>query len=150
MPTAPPTGTCRDFDGVVTGYRQALQQFMTGDPTAAGAFYSSREDVTLANPLGPPHRGPAAVAAGLAHGAAQLRDGRVSSIEEVSRYRTADLGYVVQIERSQARIPGGTDVVTFALRVTMVFRREGDTWTVAHRHADPITSPRPITSAVEA
>ena len=29
------------------------------------------------------------------------------------------------------------------------FRREGDTWKVAHRRADPITTSRPITTVVE-
>ena len=71
-------------------------------------------------------------------------------IEEVSRYTTPDLGYVVQIERSQARFGDSADMRPSALRVTMVFRREGDTWKVAHRHADPITTSRPFTSVIEA
>ena len=78
-----------------------------------------------------------------------LRDGSVRGFEEVSRYRTPDLGYIVQIERTQARLPGREDITPIALRVTMIFRREGDTWKVAHRHADPITSPRPISTTIE-
>jgi hypothetical protein len=31
--------------------------------------------------------------------------------------------------------------------VTTIFRREDDAWKIAHRHADPITTPRPIESA---
>jgi ketosteroid isomerase-like protein len=112
-------------------------------------FLSRRDDVTLANPLGPPHRGPAEVARAAAEGAAQVREGCVRGFEEVSRYSTPDLGYVVQIERTQARLAGSGNLSPIALRVTMIFRREGDTWRVAHRHADPITTARPISTVIE-
>ena len=81
--------------------------------------------------------------------AAQLSDGSIRGFEEVSRYSTPDLGYVVQIERAQARLAGGGDMSPIALRATMIFRREGDTWRIVHRHADPITTPRPISTVVE-
>ncbi len=84
-----------------------------------------------------------------ADGAAQLRGGSIRGFEEVSRYSTPDLGYVVQIERAQARLAGGEHISPIALRVTMIFRREGDTWKLAHRHADPITTARPITTTIE-
>jgi ketosteroid isomerase-like protein len=112
-------------------------------------LFSRREDVTLANPLGPPRRGPVEVDKAAADGATMLRDGSVRGFEEVARYSTPDLGYVVQIERTQARLPGAEAVVPIALRVTMVFRREGGSWKIAHRHADPITSPRPVSTTIE-
>ena len=138
-----------DFDGAVEAYRQALEPYVKGDPRPVTEFFSRREDVTLANPLGPPRRGPAEVDEAIAAGAASLTDGSVRRVEEVSRYSTPELGYVVQLERTQARLPGSEDMTPFALRVTMIFRREGDTWRVAHRHADPITTPRPISTLVE-
>ncbi|MDQ3679632.1 MAG: DUF4440 domain-containing protein [Actinomycetota bacterium] len=117
-----------DFDGAVEGFRQALRAFVTGDPIPVTEFFSRRDDVTLANPLGPPQIGPADVDQTIAAAAANLRDGSIAGFEEVSRYSTPDLGYVVQIERTEARLPGSDDMNQFALRVTMIFRREGDTW----------------------
>ena len=139
----------RHFDDAVEAYRQALHPYVKGDPGPVTAFFSRRDDVTLANPLGPPRRGPAEVDKAIAEGAANLKDGSVRRVEEASRYSTPDLGYVVQIERTQARLPDSGNMTPFALRVTMIFRREGDTWKVAHRHADPITTARPISTLIE-
>jgi ketosteroid isomerase-like protein len=73
----------------------------------------------------------------------------VSGFDEISRFVTDELGYVVRVERGQSRIDGSSTPVPYALRVTMVLRREGDTWKIAHRHADPITAPRPLESIIE-
>ena len=83
-------------------------------------FFSRRDDVTLANPLGPPRVGPAEVDKATEEGASFLRDGSIRGFEEVSRYSTPDLGYVVQLERTQARLTSSDDMVPFELRVTMI------------------------------
>lgn len=137
------------FADAIEAYRAALEQYVAGDPEPVMEFFSQREDVTLANPLGPPQRGPAEVGNVARAAAAQLRDGSIRGFEEISRYSTSDLGYVVQIERAQARFPGGETMNPIALRVTMIFRREGDAWKVVHRHADPITTTRPLSSVRE-
>ena len=138
-----------DFDAAIERYREALHQYVQGDPSAVIACLSRREDVTLANPIGPPRVGPTEVDNATAHGASLLSEGSVRGFEEISRYSTPDLGYVLQIERVQARLPGGDDVVPFALRVTMIFRPEDGEWKVVHRHADPITTDRPISTVIE-
>jgi ketosteroid isomerase-like protein len=143
------SGSQSDFDRAVEAFRKALRRYVTGDPNPVMELVSRREDVTLANPLGPPRRGPAEVDKAAREGAAMLRDGSVRGFEEVARYSTPDLGYVLQIERTQVRLPDAEEIVPIALRVTMVFRREGDSWKVAHRHADPITSPRPVSTTIE-
>jgi ketosteroid isomerase-like protein len=120
------------------------------------SFFSVRDDVTLANPLGPPLRGPSAVMDGGVQGAASFKEGgslrfaEVSTrFEEVSRYATSDLGYVVQIERHEGQLMGGNEPAVIALRVTLIFRREDHAWKIVHRHADPITTPRPISTTVQ-
>lgn len=142
-------GLENDFGGSIEAFRRALETYVKGDANPVIGFFSRQDDVTIANPLGPPRRGPKDVREAIAAGAAQLSDGSIRSFEEVIRYRSGDLGYVVQIERAQARLAGGENVSPIALRVTMIFRREDDTWRIVHRHADPITSPRSITTTIE-
>jgi ketosteroid isomerase-like protein len=35
------------------------------------------------------------------------------------------------------------------LRVTMIYRPEDGTWKVVHRHADPISTPRPAETLIQ-
>lgn len=144
------TVSATGFDGAVHAFREALEPYLKGDPKPVTQLFSRRDDVTLANPLGPPRVGPAEVDMGIAEGASYLRDGSIRGFEEVCRYVTADLGYLVQIERTQARLSGSEIMSPLALRVTMIFRPEEDTWKIVHRHADPITTPRPASTAIEA
>jgi ketosteroid isomerase-like protein len=61
---------------------------------------------------------------------------------------TSDLAYKVEIESYRARVGGAAEMTPVAVRVTTVFRREDDAWKVTHRHADPITAPRPAESVI--
>jgi ketosteroid isomerase-like protein len=128
---------------------RALNALVTGDPEPKKQMFSRRPDVTLANPLGLPARGWNEVEATLERAAAQLRDGEPHRFERISEYASADLAYIVEIERSRAKLAGSDRVTAFSLRVTTIFRREEDAWRIAHRHADPITSSRPMESIAE-
>lgn len=144
------TTSADTFDSAVEAFRsQYLPAFLHGDHTTNAAQISHKDDVTLANPIGPPVRGWAAVNQAGAMAAAQITDGSLRELEEVSRYSTPDLGYVVQIEHAQAKLGGADEVSPISLRVTMIFRREDEGWKVVHRHADPITAPRPVTSVAQ-
>jgi ketosteroid isomerase-like protein len=137
-----------DFNGAVDAYRQALDRFVKGDPRPVAELFSRRDDVTLANPLGPPRVGRVEVEQAIEAAAANFTDGSVRC-EEISRYSTPDLGYIVQLERCEVQLAGSDGMAPSSLRVTMIFRREGDTWKVAHRHADPITTDRPISTILD-
>jgi ketosteroid isomerase-like protein len=128
---------------------QALDELVTGDPEPKKRMFSHRDDVTLANPLGPPARGWDEVEKTLDRAVSQLRDGEPHRFERISEYATPDLAYIVEIERTRAKLGRSDEITAFALRATTIFRREGDAWRIAHRHADPITTPRPIESVAE-
>jgi hypothetical protein len=44
-----------DFDKVLERFQLAGNEFMKGNPKPVQDLFSHREDVTLANPFGPPH-----------------------------------------------------------------------------------------------
>jgi hypothetical protein len=46
-----------DLDEVLERFKLAGNEFMKGDPKPVQDFFSHREDVSLANPFGPPVRG---------------------------------------------------------------------------------------------
>jgi hypothetical protein len=70
-----------DFDEVSERYHRALEGFILGDAEPVRSLWSRRDDVTLANPLGPPVRGWDAVREVMDRAASQLRDGEAFSIE---------------------------------------------------------------------
>ena len=122
-----------DFDQVIEPYHLALDKIINGDPDGYKQLYSHREDVTLANPLGPPARGWEQVDQALDRAASTIRDGHIVDAETVAKYATPELAYVVEIEQAEAKIGGREEVSPIALRVTTIFRPEDGVWKVAHR-----------------
>jgi ketosteroid isomerase-like protein len=131
------------FDEAIEAFRIALAALLHGDATPVQKLWSRQEDVTVANPFGPPRRGPAEVEAAIEEAAGNYRGGS-RRFEEVSRFSTSELGYVVQLEHTEAILPGQESTAPFTLRVTMIFRREAAGWKVVHRHADTVTTTRTI------
>ena len=138
-----------DVGELIEQFHLASDEFLKGNPEPVNKLWSRREDVTLANPYGPPVRGWYEVAKVTEHAASQVRDGELVSVEIVAKHVTAELAYVVEIEHPEAKIGGSEDITPFALRVTMIFRSEDGGWKIVHRHADPITTPQPAESVIQ-
>jgi ketosteroid isomerase-like protein len=138
-----------DFEEFLEQYHRTLEAVVTGDPSPQERLWSRRDDVTLANPLGPPALGWTEVSNTLRLAVSQLSDGKVLALEQISGYSSGDLAYIVEIERFRVKVGGAREPAPSSLRVTTIFRREEDGWKVLHRHADPITTPRPVESLVE-
>jgi ketosteroid isomerase-like protein len=129
-----------DFDEVVEHYHLALDEYVKGNLEPVKMLFSHREDVTLANPLGPAVRGWEQVAAAAERAASQFSEGESVGFEIVAKYVTPELAYIVEVHWGKARFGARQDIAPFALRLTTIFRPEDGTWKVVHRHADPITT----------
>ena len=138
-----------EFDKILVQWQPASDEFLKGNPEPVKKLWSHREDVSLANPFGPPVRGWEQVAEVTERAASQMRDGEFVGAEIIERYVTPELAYVVEIERAEAKVGGRDEITPFTLRATMIFRPEEGEWKIVHRHADPITTTRPAESVIQ-
>ena len=80
--------------------------------------------------------------------ATNYRGGEVTAVDLVAQYVSDGLACVVEVERGRAKVGGGDQMASLALRVTSLFRLEHGVWKLVHRHADAITTQRPATSVI--
>lgn len=113
-----------------------------GDSSGYVALLSDRDDVTWGNSFGPFARGRKNVEATLASAATRMRGGKATDADHIATYRAENLAVVVEVEHAETKAGGAETLSPAALRVTSVYRLEGDQWKLVHRHADPITTPR--------
>ena len=135
-----------DLDQRIEQYHAGLVDFVHGDPAPVLKLFSKRDDVVLCNPFRPFAHGPAEVAETTGAAASHFSDGEYA-FETIEKFVTPELGYIIEIERFKAKLDGNES--SGSLRVTTIFRAEGDGWRISHRHADPITTPQTTQSIVQ-
>ena len=67
-----------------------------------------------------------------------FRDGKLEQ-DLVHAYATPGMVVLAVIERAHVAV-GDLAAQDWALRVTLVYRRDGDQWRLVHRHADPLAT----------
>lgn len=147
---APTAATPADpaFEAAVEQSHRALAAILQGDPSLYAALFADRDDVTLGNPFGPYAKGKAAVVQTLAGAAAKYRDGDVVRVDRIAQYGDGNIIGLVEVEHDRAKVGGRADLSAFSARVTSIYERIDGQWRLVHRHADPITSPRPADSVL--
>lgn len=136
------------LEATVAESREALRQILNGNPSGYAALFADRDDITLGNPFGPFGKGRTAVLAALNNAAKKYTDGSVVRVERVAVYGGGDQFVLVEIEHDRAKLGTATEFSDFSARVTSVYEKIGARWKLVHRHADPITSARPVESVL--
>lgn len=131
--------TTSELEGAVDAFYKAMTNFAQGDSAPAKALCSHREDVLLANPFGSASKGWAKMEAALDYAASRFSEGNVSPSERMVTYVSGDLAVIHETEHWKTKVGGG-ELTPFDLRVTSLYRHEGDEWKLVLRHADPLTS----------
>jgi ketosteroid isomerase-like protein len=112
---------------------------MRGDVDQWQALLPRTRDFTLMSPFGgtPTHE-PQLTAEAVQAMSRFFRNGTLTQ-EVVQTYASAEMVVLVVIERTHVEV-GSLPVQDWALRVTQVFRHDGQRWRLAHRHADPLVA----------
>jgi hypothetical protein len=95
-----------DLDQVIEQFHRAAAEFIKGNPEPYKMVFSHQEDVSLANPFGPVARGWEQVAETMERAASLYRDGEITGFENIAKYVTAELAYIVEEERFRTKVGG--------------------------------------------
>ncbi|GJD53906.1 hypothetical protein OPKNFCMD_6685 [Methylobacterium crusticola] len=118
---------------------QAHAALMRGDVGRYRSLITYTDDFTLMSPFGgKPTRGWDLTPERLEAMKRFFRNGAFEQ-EVVQTYGSADLVVLALIERQRVEV-GGLPAQDWPLRVTLVYRRDGSHWRLAHRHADPLVA----------
>lgn len=133
------TGSAADPEVAELIQRSAASNaaLMRGDIDAYRALIVYTDDFTLMSPFGgTPSRGSEYTAERMEAMGRFFRNGTFEQ-ELVQSYGSADMAVLALVERQRVEV-GGLPAQDWPLRVTLVYRREGSEWRLAHRHADPL------------
>lgn len=124
-------------------YHRAGREITNGNPEIYKQLYSRRDDVTLANPFGPPARGWSDVSATLDRAAGNYRDGEVVGFD-VSTVIASDLAYTVELESYRARVGGRRTSLRwrFGSRPSSDARRASGRWCTGTPTRSPLRGRR--------
>lgn len=129
-----------DFEGFMKRREEAARAYVRGDAAPLGGLVARVSPATFSGPNGGSAQGAEQVFSTYERGAAQFASDGDSNFEILQMAASDGLAYWVGFQRATARLDGSTEAIPLNLRVTEVFRREGDEWKLVHRHADTLAS----------
>jgi hypothetical protein len=133
------TNDQHDFEQFMQQRQQASRAYMNGDASLFSNIIAHQFPITFFRPQGGAYQGAEAVSS-YEQGAAAFEHSSDDHFEMLHMAASDSLAYWVGFQRSTTYLRGRAEAVPFNLRVTELFRREGDTWKLMHRHADPLVS----------
>lgn len=128
----------QDFERFMQQRRAAAQAYVNGDATPLRNLSARSSDATFFGPKGGHTHGAAEVTARYDRDANAFATGSETDFDVMHMAASQGIGYWVGHQRAQARMKGQDQPVPMTLRITEIFRREGDAWKLVHRHADTL------------
>jgi hypothetical protein len=126
-----------DFQQFMKRRDEAARAFVNGDAAPLGRIVTHTSPATFFGPKGGYDQGADNVYAVYDRDAAHFIMGN-SNFEILHMAASNGIAYWVGFQRATAHLHGSTETIPFNLRVTEIFRREGNEWKLIHRHADTL------------
>jgi len=125
-----------DVQMLIRRSQESNAALMRGDIDQYNSLLSLASDFTLMSPFGGEPTCGAPTSEGLERIGKFFKNGSHEQ-DLVHAYGSRDLVVLAIIERARVEV-GELPLQDWALRVTLVYRREGTEWRLVHRHADPL------------
>lgn len=137
--TSHQTDDSKSFEAFLKRRADVALAYVNGDAGPLEGIVASEHPATFYGPGGGVVEGPSSVTARYLRDAQSFAKGSENSLEILHMGADGGIGYWTGYQRASARLKGKPEPVPMALRVTEIFRREGDDWKMVHRHADMLT-----------
>jgi ketosteroid isomerase-like protein len=126
------------FEEFMLRRREVASAYVNGDAQPLRGISTTADPATFFGPGGGIEQGAARVLEVNEAGARHFHSGADTTLEVLHAASDGTLGYWTGVQRAMVRPQGGGAPVPMVLRVTEVFRCEGDAWKLVHRHADTL------------
>ncbi|MEP6847731.1 MAG: nuclear transport factor 2 family protein [Acidobacteriota bacterium] len=129
-----------DFKEFMKRREDASLAFVNGNVGPLDDISTQTSPATIFGPKGDTVEDADKVNAANAEGAKMFESGSKNRFDVMQMAADNGIAYWTGIQRSVVKIKGKPEAIPMDLRVTEVFRREGEDWKLVHRHADPLKS----------